>query len=76
MEASLIESLEGALEHYRQATSTVVDGQAKEDYLRLIAITEKLADSLRAGAVAEVKIYALGFSRQVSDSFSPRGFKK
>ncbi|MFD2270468.1 hypothetical protein ACFS07_03195 [Undibacterium arcticum] len=49
----------------------------KEDYLRLAAITTKVIAAMQNNDVAQVKLNALGFSRQVSDSFSvqPPEFK-
>jgi hypothetical protein len=72
MDSTFIQTIEDALGRYRQATAQVADAQAREDYLRLVAITEKFVISLRAGDLATAKMNALGFSRQASDSYSPQ----
>lgn len=77
MEAKIVDSIDEALDRYREATKSVPDAQAREDFLRLVAITEKLMDLLRSGDLAAAKTVAMGFSRQVSDSYSaqPAEFK-
>lgn len=77
MNTKIIEAIGGALERYREATKGAADVQAQEDFSRLVAITEKLLTSLRAGDLASSKTIAMGFSRQVSDSYStqPPEFK-
>lgn len=76
MDTNLLQAVDEALGRYRLATTDATD-QAREDYLRLIAITEKLVGLLRGGDLAEARRMALGFSRQASDSYSaqPPEFK-
>lgn len=77
VETILINKLSDALKVYRQAIARTSDTQAKEDYLRLARITEKVINSLQASDIDQVRLSILGFSRQVSDSFSiqPPEFK-
>jgi hypothetical protein len=77
IESVLINKLSDALKDYRQAITRTSDTQAKEDYLRLAQITEKVVMALRSEDIAQVKLGVLSFSRQVSDSFSmqPPEFK-
>ena len=70
IEPNLIIELADALNNYRQAIARTTDQEAKEDYLRLAAITDKIISAMQSGNDAEVKLGLLGFSRQVSDAFS------
>jgi hypothetical protein len=77
MDPVLLKGLSDALSNYRQAISRATDQEAKEDYSRLAAITEKVIAAMQAGDIGQVKLGVLGFSRQVSDAFStqPPEFK-
>lgn len=77
MDAELIKAISSALTSYRQAIANSAD-QEKEDYSRLAAITEKVLIAMRANDIAQVRLSVLGFSRQVSDSFShqPTAFRE
>lgn len=70
VEQSLMNEIADALRAYQQATANAASDQGREDYLRLVAITEKLMVAIEAGDVAGAKLSLLGFSRQVSDSFA------
>lgn len=73
----LINEITHALDAYRQATTQASDAQSKEDYSRLVAITERVIAAMHADDMPEVKLGILSFSRQVSDSFAtqPPEFK-
>lgn len=73
----LTRELADALADYRRAIGRTTDQDAKEDYLRLAAITDKIIAAMQSGDDAGVKIGLLGFSRQVSDAVStqPTEFK-
>lgn len=77
IEPILLNEIISALNTYRHAIVNTNDNQAKEDYLRLSSITEKVIAAMQADDVAQVKLSALAFSRQVSDSFAmqPPEFK-
>jgi hypothetical protein len=77
IDPKLILELADALTNYRRAIARTTDPEAKEDYCRLAAITDKIIAAMQSGNDAEVKIGLLGFSRQVSDAFSmqPSEFK-
>jgi hypothetical protein len=70
MDATLINTLSSALNAYRQATLHTIDEEAKGDFSRLAAITDKIIASMQREDIPQLKIAVLGFSRQVSDSFS------
>ena len=74
---TLADEITLALDAYRQAAARANDAQSKEDYLRLVSITERVIAAMQANDMAEVKLGVLGFSRQVSDSFAtqPLEFK-
>lgn len=63
-------ALSNALNNYRRVIAQTTDQEKREDYLRLAAITEKVIAAMDAGDTAQLKLGVLGFSRQVSDSFS------
>lgn len=77
MDTILLKALSDALSAYRQAILRTNDQEAKEDYSRLAAITDKIIVAMQAGDAAQVKLGVLGFSRQVSDAYSmqPPEFK-
>ena len=77
MNPTLIKELTDALDVYRQAITEVADAEAREDYSRLVKITEKIIRAMRSDDISEVKLGLLAFSRQVSDAFSvqPPQFK-
>lgn len=70
MNSALINALAGALSDYRQAIARTSDPEAKEDYLTLAAITDKILAAMQSGDTAQVKLGLLGFSHQVSDAYS------
>lgn len=70
MDPALVKALSITLENYRQAITRTADREAKEDYLKLASISEKIIAAMQADDLAQVKLGILGFSRQVSDSFS------
>jgi signal transduction histidine kinase len=69
MDTLLTEQLTEALDAYRRVAA-VSPPAAREDYLRLAAVVEKLCRAWTEGADAEAKLLTLAFSRQVSDSLS------
>lgn len=77
MDKEIIDSIGIALERYREVTCNASTVQEREDFSRLVIITEKLLALLRSGDLASAKTMAFGFSRQVSDSYStqPPEFK-
>lgn len=77
VELSLMNEIADALHAYQQAIAKIASDEGGEDYMRLVAITEKLMMAIRADDVAGAKLGVLGFSRQVSDSFAtqPAEFK-
>lgn len=77
MDATLTNDLSNALSIYRQAILRMTDEEAIEDCSRLAAITDKIIAAMQSDDLTQVKLGALGFSRQVSDSFStqPAEFK-
>lgn len=77
MDTILLKALSDAFSTYRQAILRTNDQEAKEDYSRLAAITDKIIEAMQADDIAEVKLGVLGFSRQASDAFSmqPPEFK-
>lgn len=70
IEPMLMNEISVALRNYQSSISRVTDTQEKEDYLRLVFITEKLISSMRIDDAASIKLNILSFSRQVSDSIS------
>ena len=77
IEPMLINEISNALNAYKQAITRTSDMQEKDDYSRLASITEKVITAMESGDVEQIKLGVLGFSRQVSDSFStqPPEFK-
>ncbi|MBK9445211.1 MAG: hypothetical protein IPO00_03445 [Betaproteobacteria bacterium] len=77
MDAELIKAVSRALNVYRHAVLEAADEAEKEDYSRLAAITDKIIAAMRSDDMDQVRLGVLGFSRQVSDSFSiqPPEFK-
>lgn len=75
---ALINSLSEALTKYRNAIDRTETVEKKEDFSRLAAITEAVVTSMQSEDIAEIKVRILGFSRQVSDSYSiqPPEFKE
>ncbi len=78
IEPILLNEIANALNTYQQAITNTSDSQAKEDYLRLCSIAEKIIMAMQTDGVDQVKLSALAFSRQVSDSFAtqPPEFKE
>lgn len=68
--AQLAEDVLAALEAYRAATTGVLDSADREDFSRLVAITENVVAAMRAGDASRIKLGLLGFSRHVSDAFA------
>lgn len=78
IEPMLMNEISVALKNYQSAISRTIDTQEKEDYLRLVFITQKLISSMKIDDTAAIKLNILSFSRQVSDSLStqPPEFKE
>jgi len=77
IDQTLVNEITHALDAYRQSIARASDAQSKEDYSRLVAITERVITSIQVNDMADIKLGVLSFSRQVSDSFStqPPEFK-
>lgn len=69
-ETTLINEISAALVRYQKSISRTNDPQEIEDYSTLAAIVEKILAAIDAGDSEKIKLGVLGFSRQVSDSYS------
>jgi len=72
IETILINEISIALANYRQAILRAHKSQEIEDYSTLAIIDEKILMAIEVGDSEKIKLELLGFSRQVSDSYSPQ----
>jgi len=70
IETTLVNEISAALANYRQAILRTHEAQEIEDYSTLATIVEKILAAIEAGDSEKIKLGLLGFSRQVSDSYS------
>jgi hypothetical protein len=68
----LIVEIDTALSNYRTAISKATSQQEVEDYSTLVVIVEKICAEMKSEDFVKIKPLLLGFSRQVSDSYSPQ----
>jgi hypothetical protein len=65
-----INLLSKALQSYREAVSRMHGAEAIEDSSRLALIADGIIAAIHTNDINKLKLSILGFSRQVSDSFS------